>query len=140
MTIMICRSYISCGVRQIYNIEGWNKIYFDEPGLFIKEFYNGSYDPAWGRKFKFAIFSHRSNGSEVGGTQTCKKIKEFIETNNLGKVMESDTEKNPNSGNDIQIYIWNINWPAVEKFMADTKLKQAASFVWKTFATISTAG
>lgn len=46
-----------------------------------------------------------------------KKLCDFIRRHKLGKVTASKIVFNPNSDNNIQMWTWYVNWPALETFM-----------------------
>lgn len=43
-------------------------------------------------------------------------LKKFIETNKLGRVTVSRAKKNPNSGNMVKIYVWEISQRVLKVF------------------------
>lgn len=48
-------------------------------------------------------------------------LAKYIRDNNLGKVTETMPHNNPNSGNVIIAYLWEVNWAEVGKFKPDVK-------------------
>lgn len=45
-----------------------------------------------------------------------QQLKEFIEENNLGTVIETSFERNPNSGNQLKIFVWTPDREACINF------------------------
>jgi hypothetical protein len=63
-------------------------------------------------KFRYAIFS---------GTKRSRYVDRFaayILSNKLGEVVETGWNKNPNSGNQLKVCVWTINWDALKKWAA----------------------
>src|SRR5258706_10363193 len=72
-------------------------------------------------KFRYAIFS---------GTKRSKSVDRFaayITANKLGEVIETGWNKNPNSGNQLKVCVWTIDWDALKKWSEkDGKGKQSS--------------
>jgi hypothetical protein len=114
MTLVVTRSHISCGVREVFGIQGYNEgSFYYSPKLFIKHFWDGCNDPSWERKFRFALFSTREVEFKV-----LDDVTKYITDNELGTVMRSAVQINPNSGNNIQVCMWDIDWNNLKAFIA----------------------
>lgn len=109
MCYQVARSQISCGIRQVSGI-------CHTPEDFLRNFWAMSDDPEWHRRFTWAIFSHYHLYFD-----TCQKIVDYIHVNNLGTVVVSDEEINPNSGNRIKMYTWKVNWATLEEWIGKNK-------------------
>lgn len=48
-------------------------------------------------------------------------LAKYIRDNNFGKVIETEPHNNPNSGNLIVAYLWEVNWSEVGKFKPGVK-------------------
>lgn len=68
-------------------------------------------------KFRYALFS----GANVEIPKRAiysDKFAKFIEANKLGSVMASDWNLNPNSGNQLKVFLWTIDWDVVNALRA----------------------
>lgn len=50
-----------------------------------------------------------------------KNLQEFIEREDLGKVTVSTSKKNPNSGNNLKIYLWEVDRRKFNKWFKERK-------------------
>src|SRR6202007_2960824 len=50
----------------------------------------------------FVMFSDTDNGASYGGNSLCRYIRE----NNLGEIIEMGPRMNPNTGNQIKVWVW----------------------------------
>lgn len=62
----------------------------------------------------FVIFSQAGKGASYG-TDFAK----FIETNNFGTVTASNSLVNPNSGNPVTVFVWELNQDALKDWWMD---------------------
>lgn len=116
---------VSCGIREFYDIPSYMT-----PESFLVEFLTkarASVDPITARMypnkwkaFRFLVFSHRSSYFQV-----CNAICEYIKENKLGKIVLTEAANNPNSGNDIKIYIWQVDWEPLLAWEKEWELKTA---------------
>lgn len=67
---------------------------------------------------KFAFYFWADNIDNGGG----RKLAEYIKSQNIGYVYNTRTKKNPNSGNYINAFIWNINNVEFRKWWRKNKL------------------
>ena len=99
-----------CGVREITNLHGSTT-----PELALKKFCVGAgIDKSYGPRFRHAIFTEAGTRSKYG-----KNFKAFIMDNNLGEVAQSVSKRNPNSGRNVIVYVWTIDFDAIRKWASD---------------------
>ena len=51
------------------------------------------------------------------------KVAAYIKRHKLGSVHASTIHNNPNSGNDIQMWIWYPDWAAFREFLSNVRIK-----------------
>jgi len=71
-------------------------------------------------KFRYAIFTQAGRDQAGYGF----KFAAFIRENRLGDVLETPFYNNPNSGNDVKVWIWAINHDNTKKLVTELKGKQ----------------
>jgi hypothetical protein len=93
-----------CGMREIDNLSG---IRHSEDAMleFLRE------SEGDGQRFRYAVFSEAGTNAKYGDN-----FRQFIEKNDLGSVIFTSWNKNPNTGNRVRAYIWTINWTALNKW------------------------
>ena len=67
------------------------------------------------QKRSFIIFSCPTQ-DKIGG-----ELKEYIEKEQLGPVFESEEVVNPNSNNNLRVYMWTVATDAFKKWVEDNK-------------------
>lgn len=50
-----------------------------------------------------------------------QKFKKYLLDNKLGEVIETKTKTNPNSNNDIRVYVWTINRKTYSQWYGENK-------------------
>lgn len=102
MSVYFTNSNISCGVHQIY-------------GLSVK-----AHDAITAASnhigCRFLIFSdkiHKTTSSLSGGQRLAKEI----EDNKLGDLTKSTEGINPNSSNNIAVWVWNPDHAAIDNYL-----------------------
>jgi len=94
---MFNSSDISCGVVQLHS--------FDQHTT-PEKFLFDSLDDNFGGEFAFAIFSDVLKPKrKLSGTKFAKYIKD----SGLGTVVETKIKINPNSGNKIRVWVWEVD-------------------------------
>lgn len=116
---------ISCGVRQLYGVRD------KEPKEVLYEALKDV--RPWGvdwqlnnMRFGIILFSDKvarprgAKYSKFGGV----KFAEFVIENKLGKIISSDIITNPNTSNKIQVWVWQLNRPALIKWYNNAAKEQ----------------
>lgn len=108
-----------CGVREISSLS-----YYKTAEGAMKDFLTDTspmpndYGPPYRRdKFRYAVFSGTKRSKYV------ERFSAFITTNKLGEVIETGWNKNPNSGNNLKVCVWTIDWEAVAAYRAVQETK-----------------
>lgn len=71
-----------------------------------------------GRKIPFIIFGD----ADHAGANVCgKDYAKVIEENKLGPIWTSSLKRNPNSGYQVNLFVWTVDWEAYEKFATEHK-------------------
>lgn len=93
---------ISCGVQQIYNIPN------QDPELTVFKIVEhlGSAEVLW--KIGFLIFSDKAHAAVPGKGQ---KLAAYMNGILPKSVLASEIRTNPNSGNTIQVWVWDVTYP-----------------------------
>lgn len=69
----------------------------------------------------FVIFSVITPRKEVG-----ERLKEYIEKEKLGEVVyQTAPTTNPNSGNDLIVYLWHVNCPRLDDYYLKHNIAEA---------------
>lgn len=112
---MLRQSDISCGVFELFDLLPFKAKYENDKYIayqqsieeyLIDTFYRCEEENDVGQP-AFIIFSDiylikpKSNGEIVAN---------FVEENKLGEIHRSIAKRNPNTGNRIRVYLWNVNW------------------------------
>lgn len=97
-----------CGFKEIDGLEGQSAL--QSLKEIAKDFFTDEEDAA------FLFFTGVTN--ERYG----QRFKALINKHKLGKVIETVSKKNPNSGNNIKAWIWDINKPNFRKFAKKHKI------------------
>jgi hypothetical protein len=71
--------------------------------------------------FKFFLFSDGTEKHHENHAVTGTKFSKFVVDNGLGIISSSAIRVNPNSGNRIRIWIWDINRHALLKWYKENK-------------------
>jgi hypothetical protein len=120
--IMQLRGTSCCGLYELFELnqdrsaEQTLKQFVQKSGYKYKPLWtdNDEYDKPFShviftaahqRKAKFDDPEHPSYGT---------RFAEFIKANKLGSVTESATTENPNSGNQLRVYVWAVDWTKVK--------------------------
>lgn len=65
-----------------------------------------------------------------------EELFEFIQKEKLGTVIKTDAVININSGNDLVVYTWTVNWKALHKWgQVPTPIKKVTTLALKKTAT-----
>lgn len=106
-------SWLCCGLREAGGLSHSRtptealKEFWEETRTIKHEWSSG---PVRRNKFRYVIFSGTSRGKYA------EKLKAHIEANKLGEVISTGYHKNPNSGNQLQVYVWTVDWEAFKKY------------------------
>jgi hypothetical protein len=112
-----------CGLRELHGIQiarerlregmfDWCVPTPDEIVLFVKDqFLNNARDCA------FVVFA----GAQVRGIKCGMALASFIKKHNLGSMATHSACRNPNSGNQLRVWIWKVNRRAVKRWKSATK-------------------
>lgn len=109
-----------CGIREIAMIQTYRKAedalkQFLENTALREASYPG--EPELHRRqdrFRYAIFSQASR--RVVNSGYGFNFAELIEKENLGSLSSTDFHRNPNSRNMVKVWIWTIDWDAVNAY------------------------
>lgn len=118
----VTRQIGCCGIREIDGLE-----YARDCKYALHEFLHRT---KRNRLFRFAIFSE-SNFTwnyHHGMTDYGQKLAAYIKQHKLGKVTKSNTAQNPNSGNNVTVWIWSVDWDALKKWAADNPVPLGTNF------------
>lgn len=66
----------------------------------------------------FLLFSHKASN------KVTQRFAELIEAEKLGDVWRSEPSKNPNSGNDIVVYVWKVDKDNFKKWYIANREKK----------------
>lgn len=128
---MYSNSNISCGVGQLH---GFSR--FKTPREFIYDAfieidsYSGEADGEADQDTPFFIFSdvitYRYNNEEQRRDKllTGQRFATWLKRRNLGTVIASSPKINPNSGNKIRVWVWEVNKPALIKLLASMEAEE----------------
>lgn len=64
----------------------------------------------------FYIFTQANNTEDDDYSDYGEELAEFIHKHKLGEVATSATRRNPNSDNDVTVYVWAVDREAFHKF------------------------
>lgn len=109
---MLTDSSISCGVLQLSRFDE----YHDPADLLshsVYEYYDHDIP-----EVRFIIFSD-INTKGHGGSG----VAEYIKTNGLGEIWQSNTRINPNTGNRICVWVWEVDSKKFSKWYKANKPK-----------------
>ena len=118
-------STISCGVHQ--GLMGYGNV---DVALIVKEWLSTmrTMDHVAGKRGgndhslpyphpAFVVFSD-TTGILYGQTQSKgQRMRDFIHKQGLGSVMVSQAADNPNTGSDIQVFVWQVNYQALRAWV-----------------------
>jgi len=109
----IARSHISCGIRQLH---GLNR----DPELILHEICNTLAYPEYGyegvSRGAFFIYSDKLTiGAELRPSPGVK-FTEYLLEQDLGVVYDTDSTRNPNSGNQIKLWTFAPNYRKLRAF------------------------
>lgn len=108
LNVMSC-----CGAREITNLS----ISRSAPQA-MQEFGQAIYTRSYADNFRYVIFTAADYGKPATyGTRFAK----FIAKNNLGTVLETAKNRNPNTGNQVQMWVWTVNHDAVKAWLKKDK-------------------
>lgn len=91
---------------------------------------NKSYSVPIGVRFRYVVFSQARKSHNYG-----IDFAAYIRENNLGSLVETDFNTNPNTGNPIKAWIWTVDWIALKRFASGIKPRsrsEAARLGWAT--------
>lgn len=111
----INNNYKCCGFREIHCLGQYRA-----PGMAMRDFLTTLMGalPAdqlgvrTGR-FRYVMFAQAHKQSTYGD-----RFKAFIEKNKFGTVMETGWNVNPNSSNDLKLFLWTIDWGPLREWAA----------------------
>lgn len=106
-----------CGVREISYL-GVD----DDPKLSIRTLGEAIYNTSRSHRFRHAFFTQANNPQAASRTYG-EKFAAYITEHKLGKVVESDEQINPNSGNSLKVWIWTVDHEALSKHVGLDMLK-----------------
>lgn len=112
-----------CGIRELHGLSQYvdrRRVFDAQKALkdFTKMVYYPDHLGRWRDRWRFAIFAE--NRSYTYGREFMAFIKEL----GLGDVVESQRDVNPNSSNQLKVYLWTVNHEAVKAWMKDQKLPE----------------
>jgi hypothetical protein len=94
-----------CGVREFHGISQGT------PTQIIKDFATLAEDP-YNDSDNFAhVFFTQAGKRTTYGT----RLAEYIKRLDLGSVVSTPVETNPNSGNPLKMFVWTVNWKALRE-------------------------
>ena len=99
-----------CGAKILHSLRQFNKGKKFEPVdvMLSKNFFGFPL-----RKIPFIIFGDVDGGEDA----ICgKHYAKVIEENKLGPIWTSSLKRNPNSGNAVNLFVWEVDWVAYEAF------------------------
>lgn len=114
-----------CGIRELTSLSQFNK----NPQKAFRGFANVVYRPVGTRtygayRFRYAVFSEanppRSKSNSYG-----RDFAAFIIKHGLGEVVETGRNRNPNSSNDVQVWIWTVDHDACRALAEEMKIPVA---------------
>lgn len=120
-------SYINCcGIREISSLS-----YYRGPKAAMIGFCDQVYSRLLGNpphtymsndnsNFRYAVFSQAGARGAYG-----QRFAAYITENNLGEVIETGRHVNPNSGNQLKVFVWTVDHDAVKLWMKEVKDKDA---------------
>ena len=106
-------SYISCGIRELTGLTKPAK-------TLIKQVFTARGKPQMFDDFIQILFSDNVDygPDQIRTVSGGVRLATLIKKEKLGKVMVTAPRKNPNSGHNIQTWIWSVNWTKVKDFLA----------------------
>ena len=119
---MIDECSISCGVRQLYNFDSHGT-----PTDFLLDSLEQSDDFYYSGvnslvNYRFFIFSDKISKEYEGSGLTGTQFAKFVTKNKLGTLSMSAVRRNPNSGSNIRVWVWDIDRPALYKWYLANKI------------------
>lgn len=102
-----------CGLREICELSSCTAL--EAMNNFVRdefEYYHVDNDEAT-LKFRHVIFT------EAGRGRYGARFAAFIRNNNLGTIIETPRERNPNSGNLLKCFVWTLNIPNIKQWAVD---------------------
>ena len=113
-------SQISCGVHLLYGTA------INEAEELLKMVAQRKcFDPVTQKTYPYAcaslVFSDADFNSDVsdGKTYGGRNFALYIKEHTLGHLTESPPVRNPNSGNTIRTWIWDVDWSALNSWYAE---------------------
>ena len=108
------KAYISCGIRELTGL-------YRPAKALVEQIVSARGAPRMFEDFIQVIFS---DNIDPGTTATKRvsggiRLANFIEKNKLGKIMVTRPRINPNSGHNIQTWIWSVNWKNMKEYASD---------------------
>lgn len=95
-----------CGIKEIDGVEG------SHPKEFLLDIADAIMSGAEDAAFYFF--------SDIGDAQNGKAIAAFLKRNKLGKITKTGAKRNPNSGNRLHMWVWNIDLKAYRTWVHKT--------------------
>lgn len=120
------------GISHYYNMRGvvdeaWADCYHAPEAIKVYDYDKGAYVDGMSKASflcpSFYLFTQASNDDDDDLNGYGDRLKEFIEKSNLGTVIVSPANRNDNSGNMVEAFIWTVdrdNFKAWDK-VAQTK-------------------
>lgn len=100
--VMFNTSNISCGVHQLYGFGGK-----------VRDMITAARGHIGCRFLIFSDKVNKTKGYESGGQKLAKEI----EDNRLGDLTKSTEGVNPNSSNNIAVWVWNPDHVAIDNYL-----------------------
>ena len=105
-----------CGVREIYGVNE------HRTGLAVlRRFAAHIYDPekpyvvySGNARFRFAFFTQASRPGHTPPATYGERLAACIRRSNVGNVIETEEAINPNSGNNLKMWVWQVDHDALK--------------------------
>lgn len=125
--MIVSREIACCGVRELSGLSGHRSA-----AAAIRAFIaNASYTPdhiqkgvVYPPRFRFAVFSQ---ASQPMGKQASygERFATYLTKMKLGEVTETATHVNPNSGNNLKVWVWAVDHDAMIEWMKKDRTRAA---------------
>lgn len=100
-----------CGIKELTDL-----VAKGDPVLNMKDFVSQAYDrELFNGKFRYGIFAE-ANQFDSNAKTYGRQFAKLIIDNKLGTLVETERNVNPNSGNEVKVWVWTINHEAVKKW------------------------
>ncbi len=85
-------------------------------------------------KWIHCVFSYNERHQDMEGDG--EALVKFIEKHKLGKVLSTDWELNPNSGYNVKMCIWTVDWKAMQALQDSWDNPKPVERLWKKVTTV----